>query len=235
MLSAGAIEHLNDLRRRLVLGIGAMVASGVGIYLFKADVMALLLRPLENLEDKYIHVVYNGVADLFFIYLKMSAWGGVFMALPLLMWLLWRFVAPGLYAGEKKLVGPLLAAIPVLFYTGGLFAYFVVVPTALEFFLGFNQVGVVAQPDLRSYLSFVFTMAFAFGVAFNLPVFLLLLIKAKLLTVETLARYRRLAILAILVVAAVLTPPDPFSQLAMALPLYLLYEAAIVAAKWLKL
>ncbi|MBI1308704.1 MAG: twin-arginine translocase subunit TatC [Proteobacteria bacterium] len=235
ILSPGALEHLRDLRRRVMIALAAVAVATTGLYMVKAQVMDALLWPLQGVQDSYLRVVYTGVPELFFLYLKISTWGGVFIALPLMLWLAWGFVAPGLYKKERLLVGPLLAAVPVLFYVGGIFAYGVIVPVALKYFFGFDQPGVTAQPSLAEYLSFLFTMAFAFGLAFNLPVFLLLLVKAGWVKLATLRGYRRFVVVLILVVAAILTPPDPFSQIAMAVPLYLLYEAAIIAARLLKL
>lgn len=168
------------------------------------------------------------------VYLKVATWGGVFLGLPYAFFEVWRFLSPGLYVHEKRWVWPLLVAVPLLFYIGGVFAYTIVVPSALSFFLGFYQPGLEALPSISSYLKFLFNMCFAMGAAFNLPVILVLLVRVGILRVEQLQKARRLAIVLIFIVAAVMTPPDPFSQIAMAVPLVLLYEVAIFTAKRVK-
>jgi sec-independent protein translocase protein TatC len=174
------------------------------------------------------------VPELFFVYLKVATWGGLFVALPYLFFELWGFMAPGLYPHERKRLWPALVAIPALFYVGGAFAFWVIVPGALSFFLSFSQPGVVGLPALGEYLKLMFNLCFAVGLAFNLPVVLVLLVQVGVLSVEKLRKGRRLAIVLILVFAAIVTPPDPFSQVIFALPLLALYELAIVTAAWLK-
>ncbi len=227
------LKAVAEARGRLVRVLLAMLA-GMGIlYAFKEPVLNILMLPLTRNEFAPKQVVFTGVSELFFVYLKICTWGGVFVGMPFLLFQAWRFIAPGLYKHERKWVAPLLAAIPVLFYSGGLFAYFIVLPLALRFFLSFAQPGVEALPNVRDYLDMFFNFAFAFGLAFNLPVFLLLLVKVGILSVDLLRRWRRFAIIAIFIFAAVVTPPDPFSQLFLALPLILLYEGAILAAVWM--
>lgn len=234
-ISPAALTHIDDLRKRL---IRSFVAIGVGItllYIFKEPLFEALLAPLHNLANPPLRVVYTGVAELFFLYLKVATWGGVFIALPYVLWEIWGFLAPGLYDREKKMFGPLLFAVPFLFYAGGLFAFYGAVPAALDFFMGYEQAGLTAQPSIREYLSFLFTMAFAFGLAFNLPVFIILLVRMGLLSLAQLRSQRRLVVVIVFIVAAILTPPDPVSQVMMAIPLYALYELAILWARWLKL
>lgn len=224
---------LAEMRWRLVRVLLAMLVGMGVLYAFKAPVLEALMLPLTGNEFAPEQVVFTGVSELFFVYLKICTWGGVFVGMPYLLFQIWRFIAPGLYKHERKWVAPLLAAIPVLFYGGGVFAYFVVLPLALRFFLSFAQPGVEALPNVRDYLDMFFNFAFAFGLAFNLPVFLLLLVKVGILSVDLLRRWRRFAIIGIFIFAAVVTPPDPFSQLFLALPLILLYEGAIWAAVWM--
>lgn len=224
------LNHLSDLRKRLLVALGAIGGFSALIYVYKEWVLQLLLQPLLDLPHAP-QVMTTGIAELFFVYFKLAGYGGLFMAFPVLFYLVWNFVSPGLYEREKRIVIPALIAIPCLFYCGALFAYFVVLPLALQFFFGFEQVGVVQMPHLADYLSFFMMSAFAFGAAFNLPVVLVLLVAAGFLSVSQLIAARRWMIVAIFVVAAALTPPDPISQSFLAVPLVILYECAIFLAK----
>jgi len=232
-MTPALIKHLNELRGRLIWAIVAMAVAIVGLYCVKEWLLALLLRPLTTNPGAPAQIVFSSVPELFFVYLRITTWGGVFLAMPVLLFQIWRFLSPGLYGHEKRWVGPLLAAVPVLFYAGGLFAYFVVLPLALNFFLGFRQPGLTALPNVSDYLKMLFNFGFAFGLTFNLPVFLLLLVKAGILSIEKLRRGRRFAIVLIFIFSAIVTPPDPFSQIFLALPLIALYEAAILGAVWM--
>lgn len=232
-MSPALIKHLNELRGRLLWAIGFMALAMVGLYCVKEFLLTFLLLPLTSSPEAPAEIVFSSVPELFFVYLRITTWGGVFVAMPFLLFQIWRFLAPGLYGHEKRWVGPLLAAVPVLFYAGGLFAYFVVLPMALRFFLGFSQPGLTALPNVSDYLKMLFNFGFAFGLAFNLPVFLLLLVKVGFLSIEKLKRWRRFAIVLIFIFSAIVTPPDPFSQIFLALPLIALYELAIWAARWM--
>jgi len=231
---AGMAQHIYTLRNCL-LRI-ALVAMGCMVMLFcwREPLLNLLLQPLLSNPHAPAHIVFTGIPELFMVYLKVATWGGVFLGLPYAFFEVWRFLSPGLYVHEKRWVWPLLVAVPLLFYIGGVFAYTIVVPSALSFFLGFYQPGLEALPSISSYLKFLFNMCFAMGAAFNLPVILVLLVRVGILRVEQLQKARRLAIVLIFIVAAVMTPPDPFSQIAMAVPLVLLYEVAIFTAKRVK-
>lgn len=233
MMSLALIKQLNELRWRLLVWLGIMGLLMVAIYAAKAPILDFLLRPLTQGPEAPEDIVFSSVPELFFVYLKITTWGGVFLSMPIFLFQIWKFLAPGLYKNERRWVAPLLTAVPVLFYAGGCFAYFVVLPLALRFFLSFEQPGLKALPNVSQYLGMLFNFAFAFGLAFNLPVFLLLLVRVGILSVEKLRRWRRFAIVIIFIFAAVVTPPDPFSQIFLAVPLIALYEAAIWAAVWL--
>lgn len=225
----GLVDHLVELRYRLMV---AFAAIGVGFalaFVFKEAWLTFLLQPL--VEQGTNQLIFTGLPELFFVYLKLAFLSGVFLAFPVLLHQLWRFCAPGLYAYEQGLVKPLLLLAPILFYTGAVFTYLVVMPLASLFFLGMETELISALPSVKEYLSFLTKMAFAFGLAFNLPTFVLLLVAAKLVQVETLAKQRRYVVVGLFVVAAVLTPPDPASQLALALPMIVLYEGALFAAR----
>ncbi|PZP39064.1 MAG: twin-arginine translocase subunit TatC [Pseudomonas fluorescens] len=234
MMSPALVAQLNELRWRLILVLAFMVLAMLAVYAFKVPILNGLLEPLLNHPEAPKDFVVSSVSELFFIYLKITTWGGVFVMMPFLIFQIWKFISPGLYSHERTWVRPLLAAMPVLFYGGGVFAYFVVLPLALGFFLSFSQPGVTTLPNVTEYLGLLFNFSFAFGLAFNLPVFLLLLVKVGLLSIEKLVRWRRFAIVIIFVFAAVVTPPDPFSQIFLAVPLIGLYELSILAARWMQ-
>ncbi len=166
--------------------------------------------------------------DISFMYVKMAAWGGVFVAFPYVLWEGWGFVSPGLYKREKRVVWPALVAVPLLFYAGGVFAFAFVTPAAIAFFLSFQQSGLFIQPTLPDYLGLLLGLSFAFVLTFNLPVVLIVLMRLGVVRPEWLARQRRLVIVLIFVVAAVLTPtPDPVTQLMLAVPLWVLFEGSL--------
>lgn len=232
-MSPTLIKQLYELRTRLLWTM-AVLALAMGImYALKEQLLGLLLMPLMHGPGAPQQIVVSSVPELFFVYLKITTWGGLFMVMPFLLFQIWRFLAPGLYSHERRWVAPMLAAVPVLFYAGGAFAYFVVLPIALKFFLSFSQPGLTALPNVSDYLKMLFNFSFAFGLAFNLPVFLLLLVKVGLLSVEKLKSMRRFAIVVIFIFSAIVTPPDPFSMIFLALPLVALYEGAIWAAVWM--
>lgn len=225
--------HYGELRRRFMLGFGAVMVAMVGVYCVKEPLLALLLSPLQALPNAP-QVQATGVGELFFTYLKIAGWGGLFLALPFLFWQVWAFLSPGLYSQEKKLLLPALVAVPALFYSGGLFAFYVLVPLIMAYFLGFSQPEVLLQPKLADYLSFISTLMFAVGAAFNVPVVLVLLMVWGFVTPAQLGAARRWVIVGVFVLAAIVTPPDPFSQSALALPILGLYEVAILVGKSMK-
>ncbi|MCA3244706.1 MAG: twin-arginine translocase subunit TatC [Alphaproteobacteria bacterium] len=223
------MNHWGELRRRLLLTCAAMLALMVLLFIFKEAVLNFLLQPLHGTA-----VQTTAVAELFFTYLRVAGWGGFLLALPLFFWQIWAFLAPGLYAHERRVLWPALAAVPVLFYAGAAFAFYALVPLVLDYLLGFAQPGVLAQPRLADYLGFLFTLLGVVGAAFNLPVVLVLSMALGFITPAQLAAARRWVIVGVFVVAAFATPPDPLSQTVLAVPLLLLYEAAILSGKLLE-
>lgn len=224
---ASFMEHLTELHRRLLVCVISIVVGFGVCYFFKEPFFEFLLQPLLLKGGEGQQLIFTGLPELFFTYVKMSFLGGLFIAFPLLFWEIWRFVAPGLYTQEKRVAGPLIFLTPFLFYTGGAFVYFLVMPIAVEFFLNFETENIQALPSVKEYLGFLTKMIFGFGIAFELPMLLLLLVKIKVLSVTALKKGRKYAVVAIFVAAAVLTPPDPASQLLLAVPMLLLYEMAI--------
>jgi len=225
------IAHLHELRRRLTgVLVVTLVVFGIA-YGFKQPLFEFLAAPLLANAD---NLIFTGVPELFFTYLKLCFFTGLFVATPLLLWQAWRFMAPGLYANEASGLRPFLLLTPVLFYAGGAFMHFLVMPLAVEFFFSFATQSIQALPSVQAYFAFYVKMMFAFGLAFNLPLAILILTLSGAVSVMTLRKNRRYVVLGLVVAAAVLTPPDPLSQLLLALPMYVLYEAAILMTSLLK-
>ena len=234
--------HLAELRKRLLWSFVAMMA-GMGIcYLFVEDIYGFLVRPLANAmgpEDSQ-RLIYTGLTEAFFTYLKVSFFAGMFLTFPIVAAQIWKFVAPGLYKSEKKAFLPFLVATPVLFFAGGALVYFFLLPMAWHFVLSFQSDGgatalpIQLEARVGEYLDLVMLLIFAFGLCFQLPVLLVLLGRAGIVTPEQLAKGRRYAIVVAFVVAAVLTPPDVLSQFALAIPIILLYEVSILIIRTLQ-
>ncbi|OYY91055.1 MAG: twin arginine-targeting protein translocase TatC [Sphingomonas sp. 28-66-16] len=227
---APLLDHLIELRRRLIYCVIAVVlAFGVCFY-FSEAIFGFLLQPL--LRAGQHKVIYTQLFEAFFVQIKVAFFAAMMVSFPVIANQLWQFVAPGLYRNEKRALLPFLLATPVLFTLGAALAYYVAVPMALHFLLGFQgSIGGVereALPAIDSYLSFVMQFLFGFGLSFLLPVLLMLLERAGIVTRKQLISARRYAIVAAVGIAAVLTPPDIGSQLLLAIPLILLYEIAII-------
>jgi sec-independent protein translocase protein TatC len=227
---APLLEHLIELRRRLLYCIVAIgLAFAVSMY-FSEAIFGFLAKPLLRAGQGTL--VYTQIFEAFFVQVKVSFFAAMMISFPVIANQLWQFVAPGLYRKEKKALLPFLLATPVLFLMGAAMAYYIAIPMALHFLLGFDgMVGGVkreALPAIGNYLSFVMQFLFAFGLAFLLPVLLMLLERAGIVTRKQLIGARRYAIVAATAIAAVLTPPDLMSQVLLAVPLIILYELAII-------
>jgi sec-independent protein translocase protein TatC len=231
---APLMEHLVELRRRLIWSFLALgVAFGVCFY-FANYIVAFLAQPLVHaFGDGKGTLIYTKLYEAFFVQVRVAFFAAFFLAFPIIANQIWAFVAPGLYAKEKRAFLPFLIATPVLFVMGGVLAYYVVMPTAFRFFLKYQgDIGGIQQealPAIGDYLSLVMQFMLAFGIAFLLPVLLMLLERAGLVTRTQLKRGRRYAILVAFIVAAVATPPDVISQCMLAVPLILLYELSLIA------
>jgi sec-independent protein translocase protein TatC len=228
---APLLEHLIELRRRLLWCIAALAVSfGICLYYAK-PIFAFLVQPL--LRAGQGRLIYTNIFEAFFVNVKVAFFAALMLSFPVIATQMWRFVAPGLYATEKKAFLPFLLLTPVLFLGGGALAYYIAVPTALHYLLGFQgDVGGVerlALPGIGNYLDFTTRFIFGFGVAFLLPVLLMLLERAGIVSRQQLKRGRRYAIVAAFAAAAVLTPPDIVSQLILAIPLCGLYEVSLIA------
>ncbi len=230
---APLLDHLVELRARLVRCVFALaVGFGIGLF-FADDVYGFLVRPLEAaFPPGEGRLIYTKLYEAFFVELKVALFAGFCMTFPIIANQLWAFVAPGLYAKEKKAFLPFLFATPLLFTAGAALAYYVVMPTAFRWFIGFEGVtgGVPleALPAAGEYLSLVMQFILAFGISFLLPVLLLLLNRAGIVDRHQLAGARRYVIVGVVALAAIITPPDPGSQLLLALPLLLLFEGSLL-------
>ncbi|OFW84059.1 MAG: twin arginine-targeting protein translocase TatC [Alphaproteobacteria bacterium GWF2_58_20] len=225
--------HLQELRNRLLVVAVVGILAFAGCYYFAPFIYGFLVRPLaETMAGENRRLIYTSLTEAFFTYVRVSFFSSACITLPVILGQAWRFVAPGLYRRERRAVFPFLIATPVLFFIGAAVVYYLVFPVAWKFFLSFEGgtvSGLPIQLEARvgEYLSLVMALVFAFGLAFQLPVVLLLLARAGLISAKSLTSRRRVAILLIFVVAAILTPPDVVSQVSLALPMWLLFEGSI--------
>jgi sec-independent protein translocase protein TatC len=227
------LEHLIELRRRLLWCLATLVVTFFICFAFAKDIFAVLVQPL--LKAGQGRLIYTDIFEAFFVQVKVALFAALMLSFPVLATQIWRFVAPGLYAREKGAFLPFLLLTPLFFAAGASFAYFVAMPWALHFLLSFQgDVGGVNQealPGVGNYLNFVTRFLFGFGAAFLLPILLMILERAGIVTREQLAKSRRYAIVAAAGVSAVLTPPDVVSMLMMLVPLYALYEFALLSIR----
>jgi sec-independent protein translocase protein TatC len=230
---APLLDHLIELRTRVIRALLALTVGFFICFYFADDILGLLVLPLKRaFPDGEGQLIFTQLPEVFFVELKVALFGGFVVSFPVIANQLWAFVAPGLYAREKKAFLPFLLATPVLFTAGAALAYFVVMPTAFSFFLGYGgETGglkVQALPSAGDYLGLVMQFILAFGMTFLLPVLLLLLHRAGIITRAQMAGARRYVIVGIFALAAVVTPPDPGSQVILAVPLLLLFEASLL-------
>ena len=228
------IAHLIELRTRLLHSAVALLLVFIALFPWAANLYTWLAHPLLAKLPKGAQMIATDVTTPFFVPLKVAMMAAFLIALPYILYQIWRFVAPGLYAHEKRLVWPLILASTVLFFCGMAFAYFIVFPVVFGFITASAPQGVAVMTDIDKYLSFVLGMFMAFGITFQVPVAVVVLVRMGLVTVEKLRDIRRYVIVASFVVGAIFTPPDVVSQFMLAMPLWLLYEAGIVVASWMK-
>src|SRR5580765_3004859 len=225
------LSHLIELRERLVRSLVAVAVCCIPTFYFSAELYDLLAYPLIQSLPQGSRMIATGVITPFLIPMKISVMAGFLVALPYVLYQAWAFVAPGLYSHEKKLVLPLVVSSTVLFLTGMLFCYFIVFGKVFAFISSFAPKSISVAPDIEAYFNFVLGMFIAFGLAFEVPVVVVVLVMANLVTVDQLREWRGYVVVAIFVVAAIVTPPDVVSQIALALPMCLLYEVGIVFAQ----
>ena len=236
--SAPLIDHLIELRQRLMKSVIAIAIFFLICFYFSDDLFNLLVIPYQwGAGTTEVKFIYTALQEKFFVDIKIAFFGAMFIAFPVIATQIYQFVAPGLYKNERGAFLPFLIATPILFILGSCLVYFLIMPLATQFFLSLEQQGGDGVAEIQnlqavgSYLSLIMTLIFAFGLVFQLPVAITLLSKAGLVRADTLAEKRKYAILLAFVAAAVLTPPDPVSQLGLALPTILLYEVSILAAR----
>ena len=226
------ISHLVELRDRIIRAGLAVIVVFIGLVYWAPDIFRLLARPLMQNLPKDGKMIVTDVTGSFFVPMKVTMMVAFVIALPVVLYQIWAFVAPGLYQHEKKLVVPLVGSSYVLFLCGMAFAYFVVFPTIFRVMAHYNApLGAQMTTDIDNYLSFVLTMFLAFGVTFEVPIVVVLLVRMNLLTIKKLKEIRPYVIVGAFVISAVVTPPDVFSQLILAIPLIVLYELGIIAAR----
>ncbi|MBX3562899.1 MAG: twin-arginine translocase subunit TatC [Sphingomonas sp.] len=233
---APLLDHLIELRRRLLWSFAALAVAFFVCLYFARPIFSFLVQPLLRAGQE--DLIFTALFEAFFVEIKVAFFSALMVSFPIIANQLWKFVAPGLYAKEKRALRPFLLLTPLLFLAGAALAYYVAIPVALRFLLGFQgtvgdagglQGNLQALPAVGNYLSFIMHFLFGFGVAFLLPVLLMLLERAGLVTRDQLRRGRRYAIVVAFVIAAVLTPPDVISQFLLAVPLMILYELSLVA------
>jgi len=232
-LKMSLTEHLIELRKRLT---NSLIAVGLGFfvsYYFKDWLFAILTKPLTDALPKSSYLIYTGLTQAFFTYMKIAFFASLIITSPFIIYQVWKFISPALLPKEKKMVVPFVFFSTLLFLSGVTFGYFVVLPTAFEFFVSFNNEYLRAMISFSDYLSFLVTFLLGFGLSFQLPILIFFLAKLGIVTDKLLSRNRKYAILVIFVVAAILTPsPDALSQILMAIPLIFLYEVSIFVAKF---
>ncbi|MPZ12176.1 MAG: twin-arginine translocase subunit TatC [Kiloniellaceae bacterium] len=237
------LDHLIELRQRLLYSVVALLVTFIVAFYFAQPIFAYLAQPLADvmlehgIAEHQRRLIFTALTEVFFTYVKVAFFTAAFVCFPLFLVQFWLFVAPGLYKHEKSALAPFLAATPFLFFLGGALVYYVIFPFAATFFIGFevpateNSLPIQLEPKVNEYLSLLMQLIFAFGLCFQLPVVMTLLARVGLVTSKGMAAKRKYAIVGVFIVAAIFTPPDPLSQLSLAVPIVILYEISILLAR----
>ncbi len=240
---APLLDHLIELRRRLLHSAVSILVLFFVCYYFSADIYDFLVSPLADVlakEGGNRRLIYTALHEAFFTYIKVAFFAAMFLAFPFIAAQMWMFIAPGLYKNEKRAFLPFLVATPVLFFMGGSLVYYLIFPLAWQFFVGFESLGgdgalpIQLEAKVDQYLSLVMRLIFAFGLCFELPVVMTLLGRVGIVTSEGMKSKRKYAIVIAFVAAAILTPPDVISQIALAIPTILLYEISIYCVRFVE-
>ncbi len=228
------LSHLIELRNRVLRALIAVAVVFVCLVYFAQDIYALIAQPMIDALPEGASMIATEVATPFLTPIKLTLWVSFVIAVPIVLYQVWAFVAPGLYQHEKRMVWPLLASSTLLFYLGMAFAYLVVFPLAFSFFIGFAPEGVSVMTDIRAYLDFVFSMFLAFGIAFEVPVAIVLLVRMGVADPNSLAKKRPYVVVWTFVIAMMITPPDIISQTLLAIPMLALFEVGIFVGRRIK-
>lgn len=227
------IEHLLELKNLILTTSICFVAVTAVSYYFADYIFYLLVQPLLDLDNSK-KLIYTGLSEAFFTYLRLSFFSSFVIIFPFTLWQIYIFIAPGLYKNERQLIMPYLVATPILFWLGILFAYYIIFPMAWKFFINFeysSHINISLEAKISEYLGLAIHLMIAFGLAFEFPVLLMILLKSELISLEQMITKRKYVIILIFVIAAIITPPDVTSQVALAIPMLLLYEMVILYGK----
>ena len=235
------VEHLTELRSRLVKSIVYLFIFFIVCYFFAENIYSFLLAPYaEAVKDDEVNrrMIFTALHETFITYLKVAFFAAIFITSPIILTQIWKFVAPGLYKNEKRALLPYLIATPTLFLLGGMLVYYLIMPLAIKFFLSFEtttqftNLPIQLEAKVNEYLSLIMRLIFAFGISFQLPVLLSLLARVGFVDSQYLKKRRKYVIVIIFAVAAILTPPDPITQIGLGIPLLILYELSILSVKF---
>ena len=232
---APLLDHLIELRKRLIRSVLVLMALLIACFFVAGPIFDILVQPYRDaVAPTPVELIYTAPQEFFFTQLSLAFFGALFLGFPYLAFEIYGFVAPGLYKKERQSFIPYLIATPIFFLLGAAMVYFAVLPMAMRFFHSMETAEITKLVKVSEYLGLAMTLIIAFGVCFQLPVILTLLARLDLVSSKSLGKGRRYAIVAILAVAAFITPPDPISQIGLALPMYLLYELSILSVKWVE-
>ena len=237
-ISMNFLDHLKELRQKLIYSIIFFILSFIVSFYFSQSIFEFLAKPLTSILQDGNGLIYTALQEAFLTNVKVAFFTAAFISFPFLSFQIWSFISPGLLKKEKKISLPSLIAIPFLFLLGAAVVYYLISPIAWKFFLSFqssqaDSINITLQAKMNEYLSLMMTFIFAFGLAFQLPVVLLLLVRVGVLTIQKLVSFRKYAIVLAFIFAGILTPPDPFSQISLALPVIILYEVSILISRFL--